>query len=228
MMRSPRKATVRNMARAVLIHQRIQTTLRRAKETRRLVDRLITMAKSDTVAAHRLVYAILTDRDMVAKLFKDIAPLFKNRAGGYTRIIQLGFRRGDGAQMAILELTERKIEEKIVRKKKEKAKKEEAQAGEGDREAKKGAEHAAKSAKGAAAKAEAAGAAGAAKHEAAGEAKPNAAHHEEPKQKAISKSKPTLEEEKRTEKARAESDKLGGKKGFVKNLRGFFRRKSDM
>ncbi|MBN1526950.1 MAG: 50S ribosomal protein L17, partial [Candidatus Omnitrophica bacterium] len=102
MMRSPRKATVRNMARAVLIHQRIETTLRRAKETRRLVDRLISMAKDDTVAAHRLVYAILTDRDMVAKLFKDIAPLFKSRAGGYTRIIPLGFRRGDGAQMAIL------------------------------------------------------------------------------------------------------------------------------
>src|SRR3989338_3435715 len=115
-----RNATMRNMVKALFKHQRIETTVRRAKEARRLAERLITLSKDDSIAARRRAYSILTDRDLVTKLFKEIAPLFKNRNSGFTRIIPLGFRRGDGANMAFLELTEKKMVEKLPKKKKEK------------------------------------------------------------------------------------------------------------
>jgi len=128
MMTSHRKAFMRNMARNLLKHERIGTTKARAKESRKLVERLITLAKTDSVFSRRRAYDVLQDRDLVMRLFKDIAPLFKSRTSGYTRIIPLGFRRGDGADMVILELTERKIVEKLPKKKKEKARPEEPKA----------------------------------------------------------------------------------------------------
>lgn len=192
MMTAHRKAMLRNMVRNLLKFQKIETTLRRAKETRRFAEHIITIAKVDNVANRRRAYSVLTDRDLVGKLFKEIAPLFKNRTSGFTRIIPLGFRRGDGASLAILELTEKKIVEKKPKAKKEKAKVE-------------------------------------GKPEEAETVKPKAhAGKEEPKIKTIPKSKPTLAEEKRTEKAKTEDRKLADKKGFMKNLRGFFRRKTDM
>ena len=125
MQTSHRKAMLRNMARSLIKFEKIETTSRRAKEVRRVVERLITLSKTDSVASRRRAYDVLSDRDLVMRLFKDIAPLFNARKSGYTRIIPLGFRRGDGAQMVILELTERKIIEKLPKKKKEKKQAEE-------------------------------------------------------------------------------------------------------
>lgn len=113
MMTAHRKATLRNMARSLLKFQRIETIRARAKEVRRLVEHLITLGKTDTVTSRRHAYSILSDRDLVFKLFKEVSPLFKSRTSGYTRIIPMGFRRGDGADMCILELTEKKIIEKL-------------------------------------------------------------------------------------------------------------------
>ncbi|OGW93187.1 MAG: 50S ribosomal protein L17, partial [Omnitrophica bacterium RIFCSPLOWO2_01_FULL_45_24] len=113
MMTSHRRAFMRNMARNLLTHERIETTKARAKESRKLIEHLITLSKTDSLFSRRRAYDILSDRDLVMKLFKDIAPLFSARNSGYTRIIPLGFRRGDGADMVILELTERKIIEKL-------------------------------------------------------------------------------------------------------------------
>ncbi len=105
-----RKATVRDIAKAALICQRIRTTESRAKESRKLVDRLITLGKEGTLAAKRRAFAILCDHQIVSNLFDHIAPRFKNRAGGYTRIIPLGEnRRGDNARLVFLELTEMEI-----------------------------------------------------------------------------------------------------------------------
>ena len=109
---SHRKATMRSLARSIVISERIKTTQAKAKEAKRVIEKLITIAKKDTLAARRQVYAVLGSRDLVKKLFKEIAPLFKKRSGGYTRIIPFNFRKGDGASMVFLELTERKPEEK--------------------------------------------------------------------------------------------------------------------
>lgn len=110
---SHRKATLQNMAKSVLLHERIKTTHVKAKEARRVVEGLISITKEkNSLAARRRAYAILGDRTLVAKLFNEIAPLFSTRNGGYTRIIPYNFRKGDGASMVFLELTERKPEEK--------------------------------------------------------------------------------------------------------------------
>lgn len=119
-----RDALFRNLIRGLFTHQRIETTIAKAKEVRRLADRLITRGKKDGLHSRRLVFAILHDRDLTTKLFKEIAPLFKNRNGGYTRIIRSGTRKGDGAQLGILELTEKKIVALKVKPKKEKVVKE--------------------------------------------------------------------------------------------------------
>lgn len=104
-----RKATIRDLAKATLIHQRICTTEAKAKEARKLVDHLITLAKKGTLAHRRRAFAILCNHQMVSDLFKDTAPRFKDRQGGYTRIIPLAsLRKGDNAQLAYLELTEKK------------------------------------------------------------------------------------------------------------------------
>lgn len=106
-MSSHRKATVRDVAKATLIQQRICTTKAKAKEARKLVDKLITMGKKGTLAEKRRAFAVLCDHKLVSQLFNETSPLFKDRVGGYTRIIPLGARRGDNAQLVFLELTEK-------------------------------------------------------------------------------------------------------------------------
>ena len=102
-----RKATVRDMARAILVEERIFTTKTKAKEGRKLIEKLITLGKKGTLADKRRAFAILCDHRMVSDLFDKTAPRFKNRMGGYTRIIPFGNRRGDNAEMVYLELTEK-------------------------------------------------------------------------------------------------------------------------
>lgn len=109
---SHRKAMFKNMAVSLLRHEVIKTTLPKAKELRRVAEPLITMAKDDNVSRRRLAFARLRDRDMVTKLFNEIAPRYKERPGGYTRILKCGYRAGDKAPMAIVELVDRpQIEE---------------------------------------------------------------------------------------------------------------------
>ena len=102
-----RKATIRDLAKATLKHQRICTTKAKAKEARKMVDKLITLGKKGELAHKRRAFAILCDHKLVSELFNTIAPRFKERAGGYTRIIPYTFRKGDNAEQAFLELTEK-------------------------------------------------------------------------------------------------------------------------
>jgi large subunit ribosomal protein L17 len=101
---SHRKAMFRNMAVSLMQHEMIKTTLPKAKELRRVAEPLITMAKTDSVAKRRLAFSRLRDRDVVTKLFNKLGPRFKERPGGYLRILKCGFRSGDKAPMAIVEL----------------------------------------------------------------------------------------------------------------------------
>lgn len=111
---SLRKATVRDLAIATLKRQSIQTTKTKAKEARKLVDKLITLGKKGTLAHKRKAFSILCDHQLVSHLFNDMAPRFKDRQGGYTRVIGMVNRRGDNAEMALLQLTE--IEKVLVNK----------------------------------------------------------------------------------------------------------------
>jgi len=104
---SHRKAMFRNMATSLLDHEVIRTTLPKAKELRRVAEPLITMAKSDSVANRRLAFNRLRDRDVVTKLFNELGPRYKDRPGGYLRILKMGFRTGDKAPMALVELVDR-------------------------------------------------------------------------------------------------------------------------
>jgi len=107
-----RLAMFRNMSVSLIEHEAIKTTLPKAKELRRVIEPLITLAKNPTVANRRLAFARLRDRDAVTKLFNELGPRFQDRNGGYTRILKMGFRQGDNAPMAFMELTERpEIEE---------------------------------------------------------------------------------------------------------------------
>lgn len=110
--RSPshKKATLRNMATELFRHERIRTTKAKAKELRPYAERLITIARDDTVHARRKVARKIADRDVLGKLFDDIGPRFADRPGGYTRILKLGPRRSDSAEMALIELVERSEE----------------------------------------------------------------------------------------------------------------------
>ncbi len=94
----------RNLVTSLLDKERVRTTLPRAKEVRPIAERMITLGKRESLHARRQALAFVRDPAVVSKLFKDLAPRFAQRNGGYTRIIRLGFREGDGAQMAILEL----------------------------------------------------------------------------------------------------------------------------
>ena len=105
-----RKAMFKNMMVSLIRHEVIKTTVPKAKELRRFIEPLITLAKEDSVHTRRLAYARLRDRDMVTKLFNEIAPFFKARPGGYTRILKYNFRSGDNAPMAIVELVGRQEE----------------------------------------------------------------------------------------------------------------------
>ncbi|MBF0570537.1 MAG: 50S ribosomal protein L17 [Candidatus Omnitrophica bacterium] len=120
---SLRKATLRDLARAILLQERICTTRAKAKEARKLIEKLITLGKKDTLAAKRRAFAILCDHTIVSQLFKTTAPRFKARNGGYTRIIPYIQRSGDNAELAFLELTE-KSREIITNLKRSKAVKE--------------------------------------------------------------------------------------------------------
>jgi large subunit ribosomal protein L17 len=121
---SKRRALLENLVISLLLHQQIQTTLQKAKAAKRLADRIITLGKEDSLNSRRQAFRALQDHQLVAKLFKEIAPRFKSRKGGYTRILQLQRRKGDGAQLALLELTEKEIKIKETPKKKDKKSKE--------------------------------------------------------------------------------------------------------
>ena len=99
-----RKAMYRNMAASLIKHETIKTTLPKAKELRRVIEPLITIAKNDAVASRRLAFDRLRDKEAVGKLFVELGPRFKERPGGYLRILKMGFRRGDAAPMAIVQL----------------------------------------------------------------------------------------------------------------------------
>ena len=105
-----RAALMQNMAVALLRHETIRTTLPKAKELRRTVEPLITLAREDNVAKRRLAYARLRDHEVVTKLFADLGPHFKSRPGGYTRILKFGFRAGDKAPMAVMQLVDREAQ----------------------------------------------------------------------------------------------------------------------
>jgi len=109
---SHRKAMFANMAVALLKHEQIKTTLPKAKELGPIVDRLITMGKRNSLHARRRVYAMLRDDSTTSKLFETLAPRYADRNGGYTRVLKAGFRYGDSAPMAIIELVERDPEAK--------------------------------------------------------------------------------------------------------------------
>jgi len=104
---SHRLAMLRNMTVSLLRHEAIKTTLPKAKELRKVVEPLITMGKSDTLANKRLAFARLRDREIVQKLFAEIGPRYNARPGGYIRILKMGFRVGDNAPMAFVELVDR-------------------------------------------------------------------------------------------------------------------------
>src|ERR1700756_694871 len=111
---SHRLAMLRNMSNSLLRHELIRTTLPKAKELRRVVEPLITLSKEPTLANRRLAFDRLRDREIVTKLFDVLGPLFKARSGGYTRILKMGFRNGDNAPMAFVELVERSHDEEAV------------------------------------------------------------------------------------------------------------------
>lgn len=104
---SHRIAMFRNMSNSLLKHEIIRTTLPKAKELRRVVEPIITLGKDPSLAHHRLAFDRLRDRSSVVKLFSEIGPRYKNRNGGYLRILKYGFRKGDNAPMAIIELVDR-------------------------------------------------------------------------------------------------------------------------
>jgi large subunit ribosomal protein L17 len=111
---SHRLAMFRNMTNALLRHEVIKTTLPKAKELRKIAEPIITMAKSPTLANKRLAFSRLRDREMVLKLFDEIGPRYAARPGGYMRVLKFGFRKGDNAPMALVELVDRPETAEIV------------------------------------------------------------------------------------------------------------------
>lgn len=126
--RSPahRKALFRNQLASLVKEERIKTTLPKAKELRPIAEKVVTQGKRDTLHARRQVNRWLPERDLVKKVFDDIAPRFQERPGGYTRIIKLGPRQGDGAEMAVIEFVETGVSEPEPDKKKGKKKEKKA------------------------------------------------------------------------------------------------------
>ena len=110
---SHRKAMFRNMAVSMFDHELIKTTLPKAKELRRVVEPLVTLAKEDSVASRRLAFSRLRDDAVVAKLFSEIGPRYKERSGGYLRILKCGYRPGDKAPMAYVEMVDRPEVEEV-------------------------------------------------------------------------------------------------------------------
>ncbi|MDH5369787.1 MAG: 50S ribosomal protein L17 [Gammaproteobacteria bacterium] len=116
---SHRKAMFKNMSVSLFEHELIRTTVAKAKELRRTAEKLITLAKVDSVANRRLAFSRLRDRDAVTKLFNELGPRYVNRPGGYLRILKCGFRTGDKAPMAYVELVDRPIVEATAESKEE-------------------------------------------------------------------------------------------------------------
>ncbi len=104
---SHRKAMFKNMAASLVQHEVIKTTLAKAKELRRVIEPLITISKTDSVSKRRLVFSRIRDREAVGKLFNELGPRYKERPGGYLRILKCGYRNGDKAPMALVELVDR-------------------------------------------------------------------------------------------------------------------------
>jgi len=111
---SHRLAMLRNMSNSLIEHEVIKTTLPKAKELRMVVEPLITLGKKDNLANRRLAFNRLRDREMVAKLFSELGPRYATRPGGYLRILKFGFRHGDNAPMALVELVDRPAVEEIA------------------------------------------------------------------------------------------------------------------
>ena len=109
---SHRAAMFKNMMASLIEHEEIKTTLPKAKELRGFVERLITISKNDTVAKRRIVFSRIRSKEAVLKLFEELGPRFKQRPGGYTRVLKCGFRAGDKAPMAIVQLVDKKEEVK--------------------------------------------------------------------------------------------------------------------
>jgi large subunit ribosomal protein L17 len=118
--KSHRKAMLANMAASLFMYHIIKTTEAKAKEVRKLAEKLITLAKQGDLHAHRQVYDVIKDRKLVKKLFSEIAPKLKDREGGYTRVLKLGTRRGDGACLSVVELLIEKPPKEEKKGKKEK------------------------------------------------------------------------------------------------------------
>lgn len=106
---SHRRAMIRNMVTSLFIHERIETTEAKAKELRSLAEKMISLAKRGDLHARRQALAVVRDKRVVKKLFDEIAPRYKDISGGYTRMIKVGVRRGDGSPTALIELTKRKV-----------------------------------------------------------------------------------------------------------------------
>jgi large subunit ribosomal protein L17 len=110
---SRRKALFQALAISLIEHEGIKTTLSKAKELRSFIEPLITLAKDDSVSNRRLAFSKIRNKSAVGKLFSDLGPRFKDRPGGYSRIIKIGFRKGDAAPIAFIELVDRSIEDEI-------------------------------------------------------------------------------------------------------------------
>ena len=111
---SRRKALFQALAISLIEHEGIKTTLPKAKELRSFIEPLITLAKDDSVSNRRLAFSKIRNKSAVGKLFSDLGPRFKDRPGGYSRIIKIGFRKGDAAPIAFIELVDRTIEDEII------------------------------------------------------------------------------------------------------------------
>ncbi len=120
-----RKALFRNLVLALVKHERIKTTDAKAKELRRYADRMVTLGKRGDVAARRLAFSFMQSRDAVKRLFDEIAPRFKERNGGYTRVVKFGFRRGDAARLSIVEFSDHSERTTGARTRKKRARREE-------------------------------------------------------------------------------------------------------
>ena len=110
---SHRTAMMRNLASSIIVHESVKTTLAKAKEIRRFLEPLITLSKENSVANQRLAFSRLRNREAVAKLFDELGPRFKDRPGGYLRILKIGYRAGDKSPIAQIELVEKSIEQEL-------------------------------------------------------------------------------------------------------------------
>ncbi len=119
---SHRSLMLRNLVTSLFEHERVETTLMKAKEARRIAEKMITLGKRGTLHARRQAASVLMSKAVVKKLFEEIAPKYANRNGGYTRILRVGYRKGDGAPLAFLELVEEEVAVKKKSKKKTSAK----------------------------------------------------------------------------------------------------------